>query len=145
MKNLFELAKFSNRFITRDGRIVLFGHRMFFGAYILYAEDKTIICDNNGMVLSDGEETNDDIIGKWEEPMDLFKQLPHLNGEFEIVEDWGYTPSLYHFDSQWFVSWVHCEDGDTILDYFGDTPEEAIINAYKNYKKDIEKRKSKDE
>lgn len=70
--------------------------------------------------------------------LEMFKQLPHINGDYEVVDDWGYTPSLYHFDTQWFVSWVHCEEGDTLLDYAADTPEEAITLAYNNYKKDVD-------
>lgn len=80
--------------------------------------------------------------------LDLFKELPHLNGDYEVIDDWGYTPSIYHFDTQWLVSWVHCEDGDTLLDYAADTPEEAINLAYNNYKKDIgilNKQKEKEE
>lgn len=71
----------------------------------------------------------------------LFASLPHLTHNYEIVEDWNYTPSLYHFDSQWFVSWVHCEEGDTLLDYFAETPEEAILKARSNYEIDIASRK----
>lgn len=71
----------------------------------------------------------------------LFSSLPHLDCAYNIVDDWGYTPSLYHFDTQWFVSWVHCEEGDTLLDYSGQYPEEAIKNAYTHYKEDIENRK----
>lgn len=62
--------------------------------------------------------------------LEMFKKLPHLNGNCEIVNDWGYTPSLYHFDTKWFVSWIHCEEGDSLLDCGGDTPEEAIEKAY---------------
>ena len=43
--------------------------------------------------------------------LELFKKLPHLNGNKEVVNDWGYTPNLYHFDTMWHVSWIHCDDG----------------------------------
>lgn len=66
--------------------------------------------------------------------LDMFKSLPHIDGNYNIIIDWGYTPNLYHFDSKWWVSWIHCEEGDTLLDYSGNTPEEAIENAYNNHK-----------
>jgi hypothetical protein len=47
------------------------------------------------------------------------------------VEDWGYTPKLYHFEGSWHVDWISCEDGDTILYGFtAETPENAIDKAY---------------
>ena len=30
--------------------------------------------------------------------LDKFKELPHINSLYEIVDDWGYAPNLYHFD-----------------------------------------------
>lgn len=61
----------------------------------------------------------------------VFMLLPHLDGYQRVISDWGYTPSLYHFDSEWHVSWVHCEEGDSLQDFSGKTPEEAIDNAFK--------------
>lgn len=69
--------------------------------------------------------------------LEMFKNLPHLNYRKEVIEDWGYTPSLYHFDTKWYVSWIHCEEGNTLLEYQGNTPEEAIEKAYNYYKGDI--------
>lgn len=78
-----------------------------------------------------------DYIGK-------FKKLPHLCVDYEgdklpglpynykVINDWGYAPNLYHFDTKWHVSWIHCSEGDGILDFECNTPEEAIENAY-NY------------
>ena len=50
---------------------------------------------------------------------------------YEIVDDWGYTPNLYHFDGMWLVDWIHCEEGDSLTSFNGDTPEDAIEKAYK--------------
>ena len=62
--------------------------------------------------------------------LDKFKELPHINSLYEIVDDWGYTPNLYHFDGSWHVTWIHCEEGDGLDDFVGETPEEAINKAY---------------
>ena len=63
--------------------------------------------------------------------LEKFQELPHINSLYEIVDDWGYTPNLYHFDGMWHVSWIHCEDFDTLEDFNGYTPEEAVDEAYK--------------
>lgn len=62
--------------------------------------------------------------------LDLFKKLPHLDDNRKVVEDWGYTPCLYHFDSEWHVSWTHCDENDTIEDFCASTPEKAIKDAF---------------
>ena len=62
--------------------------------------------------------------------LEKFKKLPHINSLYEIVDDWGYAPNLYHFDGDWHVTWIHCEEGDGLDDFIGDTPEEAINKAY---------------
>ena len=62
--------------------------------------------------------------------LDLFKRLPHLNGDKKVIKDWGYTPNLYHFDTQWHVSWIHCDDGFAFIDFLGNTAEEAIQKAF---------------
>lgn len=62
--------------------------------------------------------------------LDKFKELPHINSLYEIVDDWGYAPNLYHFDGDWHVTWIHCEEGDGLNDFVGETPEEAINKAY---------------
>lgn len=62
--------------------------------------------------------------------LDLFKKLPHLNGNKEVVDDWEYTPSLYHFDTMWHVSWMHCDDGYGFIDFYDELPEEAIKKAF---------------
>lgn len=62
--------------------------------------------------------------------LDKFKELPHINSLYEIVDDWGYAPNLYHFDGDWHVTWIHCEEGDGLDDFEGNTPEEAINKAY---------------
>ena len=60
----------------------------------------------------------------------MFKKLPHINADYEVVDDWGYTPSLYHFDTEWCVCWMSCEEGDGLQGFRAATPEEAIQKAY---------------
>lgn len=62
--------------------------------------------------------------------LDLFKKLPHLDSDKKIIKDWGYTPNLYHFDTKWHVSWIHCDVGDAFIDFEGETAEEAIQKAF---------------
>ena len=68
----------------------------------------------------------------------LFASLEHLNGEYEKVEDdWGYAPTLYSFDGQWHVSWTSSEEGDDLISYEADSPQEVILKAFENYELDI--------
>ena len=63
--------------------------------------------------------------------LEKFKKLPqHITFTYKKMHDWGYCPNLYHFDGSWHVTYVHCEDGDALDDFTGDTPEEAIEKAY---------------
>lgn len=65
------------------------------------------------------------------EALKKFTSLPHLSGDLkQVVEDWAYTPNLYHFDGMWHVDWIHCEDGDSAIGFSANTPEEAIDKAY---------------
>lgn len=63
--------------------------------------------------------------------------LPNLNQyeegkeNFEVVgEDEGYTPTLYKYDEDWHLDWVGSEDGDSLVDFTGDTPTEATAKAF---------------
>lgn len=63
--------------------------------------------------------------------LEKFKSLQHISGDLhQTLEDWGYAPNLYFFDGMWLVSWISCEEGDSIKDFEGNTPEEAIDKAY---------------
>lgn len=62
--------------------------------------------------------------------LELFKKLPHLDYGKHVLTDWGYAPNLYHFDQSWHVSWIECEEGDSIKDFEAETPEEAIKKAF---------------
>ena len=65
------------------------------------------------------------------EALDKFKTLQHITGDMKsTVEDWAYTPNLYHFDGTWHVDWISCENGDSIKGFTAQTPEEAIDKAY---------------
>lgn len=64
------------------------------------------------------------------EALDKFKTLQHITGDMKsTVEDWAYTPNLYHFDGTWHVDWISCEEGDSIKGFTAQTPEEAIDKA----------------
>ena len=66
-----------------------------------------------------------------ENSLEKFKSLQHISRDLHrTLEDWGYAPNLYFFDGMWNVSWISCEDGDSIKDFEGNTPEEAIDKAY---------------
>ena len=62
--------------------------------------------------------------------LDLFKRLPHLDSDKKVINDWGYIPNLYHFDTKWHVSWIHYDDCDAFIDFESDTPEESIQKAF---------------
>lgn len=63
--------------------------------------------------------------------LDRFKSLQHMSGDLKsTLQDWGYAPNLYHFDGNWHVDWISCEEGDSIKGFTGDTAEEAINKAY---------------
>lgn len=62
--------------------------------------------------------------------LEKFKSLQHITGDLHrTLEDWGYAPNLYFFDGIWHVSWISCEEGDSIKDFEGNTPEDAIDKA----------------
>ena len=64
--------------------------------------------------------------------LEKFKSLQHITGDLKrTLQDWGYAPNLYFCDEMWHVSWISCEEGDSIKDFEGNTPEEAIDKAYK--------------
>ena len=65
-----------------------------------------------------------------ENHLEKFKSLQHISRDLhQTLEDWGYAPNLYFFDGMWHVSWISCEEGDSIKDFEGNTPEEAIDKA----------------
>ena len=65
------------------------------------------------------------------EALEKFKTLRHITGDKKsTVEDWAYTPNLYHFDGSWHVDWISCEEGDSLIGFSAETPEEAIDKAY---------------
>ena len=70
--------------------------------------------------------------------LDLFKELPHINSHKIVVTNgWGYVPNLYHFDGSWVVDWLHSEDGDSLVSFSADTPEEAIEKAWEFCKAEV--------
>ena len=62
--------------------------------------------------------------------LDLFKKLPHLNDDKKVIKDWGDAPNLYHFDTKWHVSWIHCDDGFALIDFESKPAEGAIQKAF---------------
>lgn len=68
----------------------------------------------------------------------LFKELPYINSRKVVTKDsWGYIPSLYYFEGSWVVDWLRIVDGDRLVSFSGETPEEAIQKAYDFSKKDV--------
>ena len=61
---------------------------------------------------------------------EIMVKLPHLTSNKEIVDDWAFTPTLYHFDGMWCCTWMHCEDCDGLFNFTGSTPTEAAMKAY---------------
>ena len=70
---------------------------------------------------------------------EILKSLPNLedNESFTVVtqEDEGYTPNLYKYEGEWHLDWVSIEEGDSLLDFIGNSPIEAARKAY-NYCKE---------
>lgn len=63
----------------------------------------------------------------WDEE---FVSLQHIDDDrSRTCIDWGYSPNLYHFDGAWHVSWIHCSEGDTFMDFSGETIGEAVKKA----------------
>lgn len=58
----------------------------------------------------------------------LFSSLPNFNLNKQIILNDGYNPTLYKWDGKWTVSWIS-DEGDSMLDIVGDSPEDAITNA----------------
>ena len=67
----------------------------------------------------------------------LFMQLPCITIEekadnFVICEkDHGYIPSLYQFEGEYAIDWIHVSESDSLHVITGITPEQAIRNAFK--------------
>lgn len=102
--------------------------------YVCQAFDsRYFIAEINKEDMKENEENN---------YLDKFKKLPHLGIDYDakklhglpwgckVIDDWGYAPNLYHFDTEWHVTWIHCSEGDGILDFHFSTPEECINKAY---------------
>lgn len=68
----------------------------------------------------------------------LFKELPHIDcNKIACGDNEGYCPNLSFYDGSWRVDWIHCEDGDFLVGFSGETPEEAIQKAYNFSKEEI--------
>lgn len=80
-----------------------------------------------------GEEKNEENLSSslhtGKDYLELFKKLPHLNYKEEVIPDWGYSASLYHYDDLWVVDWIN-DDSESSLTFSAATPEEAIGKAY---------------
>lgn len=63
---------------------------------------------------------------------EMMVKLPHLNYEKDVVNDWGYSANLYHFDGEWHCDFISVEEGDILLNFSGNTPTDAVTEAY-NY------------
>ena len=67
----------------------------------------------------------------------LFIQLPCITIEekadnFVVCEkDHGYIPTLYQFEGEYAIDWIHVSESDSLHVITGITPEQAIRNAFK--------------
>lgn len=69
--------------------------------------------------------------------LEKFALLPNLNifghdCDYIVVnkeEDEGYAPTLYYYDKRYIMDWIG-DEHDSILDFSGNTPEEAIDEAF---------------
>lgn len=79
MKNVFENAKFGDRFITRDGHMAVFSSYCSESetAHLLvdYSTPRLVLYDYNGVNL-DSDSHNADIIGSWDDWHDVNDDIP---------------------------------------------------------------------
>lgn len=67
----------------------------------------------------------------------MFIQLPCITIEekadnFVVCEkDHGYIPTLYRFEGEYAIDWIHVSESDSLHVITGITPEQAIRNAFK--------------
>lgn len=67
----------------------------------------------------------------------LFTQLPCITIEknadnFVVCEkDCGYVPTLYQFEGEYCIDWIHVSESDSLHVITGITPEQAIRKAFK--------------
>lgn len=106
-------------------------------AEIEYLRKNQRLDDRHGQGVLDGLHAIERFINTLEvktdedNSLEKFKSLQHISRDLhQTLEDWGYAPNLYFFDAIWHVSWISCEEGDSIKDFEGNTPEEAIDKAY---------------
>ena len=92
--NIFENAKFGDKFRTRDGRMVLFNSPTSFykGWYWMIAQGSGTCRYFEDGLLNIGEENSLDIVGKWEEPINEEEldrlALEHSEPIDTIPDDW---------------------------------------------------------
>lgn len=67
----------------------------------------------------------------------LFVQLPCItikekaNNFIACEKDHGYIPTLYRFEGEYAIDWIHVSESDSLHVITGITPEQAIRNAFK--------------
>lgn len=88
--NIFENAKFGDKFRTRDGRKALYVSQNPYAneSYVLIEGYKSAeLMQNDGHFwATEGREYKDDIVSRWEEPIDEEK-LDKLADEFLVGDD----------------------------------------------------------
>lgn len=71
----------------------------------------------------------------------MLMKLPYVvpteeegNDKLEVVKEEGYIPNLYYYwdIEKWCVDWIHYSESDSLFVIEGNTPTEAVTNAY-NY------------
>lgn len=126
MENIFENAKFGDKFRTRDGRMVIFvkseGTNNFHPdveAECILEEFSYVIIDKSHPMLSKGsrcfsdgtniyEHSDEDIVGKWEKPVD--EEKLHKYAE-EYYINHGDIPPYANTDTVWKQIKDAFEDG----------------------------------
>ena len=75
------------------------------------------------MTTQEKQQTSED----WKNQL---QKLPRLNNQYDVKEDGDYIPTLYFTDGLWFISWMHFDDAESILEYKAETIEEVVRIAF---------------
>lgn len=93
-ENIFKNAKFGDKFRTRDGRMAIYLCNNIFDCgkvYVVYEgyTHSTRLMKDGHYWATTGVETNDDVVGKWQEPIND-KKLDELAEEYDEVRQPNY-------------------------------------------------------
>lgn len=105
MENIFEGAKFGDKFRTRDGRMAIFcGKLPAINLYRIVIEGNLNSSNYSEFgTLNPHAESLYDIIGKWEEPINE-EELAKLAEEYEGLINWEYNPDYAMYSSEQLIN-----------------------------------------